>query len=109
MALDPKNGRQKPRKRSQRPATLHGHSPTLNSPPITSCSAIASQEGTVAAALLSKLGQAPGMVANRANEAISKLPQAQGGDEPRMDRATVERLRQRGLLSKRSTRRLPLS
>ena len=26
------------------------------------------------------------MVANRANEAISKLPQAQGGDEPRMDR-----------------------
>ncbi|MED5327891.1 MAG: AAA family ATPase, partial [Actinomycetota bacterium] len=48
--------------------------------------AIASQEGTVAAALLSKLGQAPGMVVNRANEAISKLPQAQGGDEPRMDR-----------------------
>ena len=48
------------------------------------------------------------MVANRANEAISKLPQAQGGDEPRMD-LRIERLRQRGLLSKRSTRRLPLS
>ena len=34
--------------------------------------------------MLAKLGQAPLMVRNRADEAVDKLPKAYGGDEPRM-------------------------
>jgi ATP-dependent Clp protease ATP-binding subunit ClpB len=48
--------------------------------------ALASQEGTVVAPVLAKLGQSPGMVRNRAQEAVDKLPKAYGGDEPRMGR-----------------------
>jgi ATP-dependent Clp protease ATP-binding subunit ClpB len=48
--------------------------------------AVASQDGTVVAPVLAKLGQAPGMVSQRAQEAIDKLPRAVGGDEPRMSR-----------------------
>ncbi len=49
-------------------------------------SAIAAQEGTVVASMLAKLGQSPNMVRDRATDAIEKLPQAYGGDEPRMSR-----------------------
>ncbi|MDC2986287.1 AAA family ATPase [Actinomycetota bacterium] len=86
MALDPKKWTTKTQEAVAEAGDL---ARSLANPQLTAdhlLFAIASQEGTVAAALLSKLGQAPGMVANRANEAISKLPQAQGGDEPRMDR-----------------------
>ena len=86
MALDPKKWTTKTQ---EAVAEAADQARTLANPQLTAdhlLAAIASQEGTVAAALLSKLGQAPGMVANRANEAIAKLPQAQGGDEPRMDR-----------------------
>ncbi|MEY2973920.1 MAG: chaperone protein ClpB [Actinomycetota bacterium] len=48
--------------------------------------AIASQDGTVATPFLAKLGQSPGMVRERAQTAVDKLPRAHGGDEPRMDR-----------------------
>jgi ATP-dependent Clp protease ATP-binding subunit ClpB len=48
--------------------------------------ALAGQDGTVAAQVLAKLGQAPGMVQQRAQDAVDKLPRAQGGDEPRMSR-----------------------
>jgi ATP-dependent Clp protease ATP-binding subunit ClpB len=48
--------------------------------------AITSQEGTVVAPVLAKLGQSPGMVRDRALAAVDKLPQAYGGDEPRMSR-----------------------
>jgi ATP-dependent Clp protease ATP-binding subunit ClpB len=44
------------------------------------------QEGTIVPAILAKLGQAPLMVRNRADEAIEKLPQAYGGDEPRLSK-----------------------
>jgi len=86
MALDPKKWTTKTQEAVAEAGDL---ARSLANPQLTAdhlLLAIASQEGTVAAALLSKLGQAPGMVANRANETISKLPQAQGGDEPRMDR-----------------------
>lgn len=86
MALDPKKWTTKTQEAVAEAGDL---ARSLANPQLTAdhlLFAIASQEGTVAAALLSKLGQAAGMVANRANEAISKLPQAQGGDEPRMDR-----------------------
>jgi ATP-dependent Clp protease ATP-binding subunit ClpB len=48
--------------------------------------ALTSQDGTVVAAVLGKLGQAPLMVRNRAEEAVAKLPKAYGGDEPRLSR-----------------------
>ena len=49
-------------------------------------SALATQDGTVVAPVLAKLGQSPGMVRDRAQEAVDKLPRAHGGDEPRMSR-----------------------
>ena len=36
--------------------------------------------------MLAKLGQSPGMVRDRAQQAVDKLPRAHGGDEPRMSR-----------------------
>src|SRR5918993_1112980 len=48
--------------------------------------ALAAQEDTVVAAVLGKLGQAPLMVRNRAEEAVARLPKAYGGDEPRLNR-----------------------
>jgi ATP-dependent Clp protease ATP-binding subunit ClpB len=48
--------------------------------------AIAEQEGTVVAPMLAKLGQSPGQVRDRALDAVDQLPQARGGDEPRMSR-----------------------
>ncbi len=48
--------------------------------------ALASQDDTVVAPVLAKLGQSPGMVRDRALAAVDKLPQAFGGNEPRMSR-----------------------
>jgi ATP-dependent Clp protease ATP-binding subunit ClpB len=49
-------------------------------------SALMRQDGTIVPAVLAKLGQAPLMVRNKADEAVEKLPQAYGGAEPRMSR-----------------------
>jgi ATP-dependent Clp protease ATP-binding subunit ClpB len=51
---------------------------------------ITGQPDTVATAVLTKLGVAPGMVRTRAEEAIAKLPKVSGGAEPRMDRELAE-------------------
>src|SRR5436190_753635 len=48
--------------------------------------ALTSQEDTIVPAVLGKLGQAPLMVRNKADEAVAKLPKAYGGDEPRLSR-----------------------
>jgi len=48
--------------------------------------ALMSQDGTIATSLLQALGMAPGMVGNKAEEAVRKLPKAYGGAEPRMSR-----------------------
>jgi ATP-dependent Clp protease ATP-binding subunit ClpB len=48
--------------------------------------ALMGQDGTIVPAVLQALGMAPLMVRNRAEEAISKLPKAYGGSEPRMSR-----------------------
>ncbi|MEO6123466.1 MAG: ATP-dependent chaperone ClpB [Ilumatobacteraceae bacterium] len=48
--------------------------------------ALMSQDGTIATSLLGALGMAPGMVRNKADEAVRKLPKAYGGAEPRMSR-----------------------
>ncbi|MEM9745766.1 MAG: AAA family ATPase [Actinomycetota bacterium] len=49
-------------------------------------SAMMRQEGTIVPAVLAKLGQAPLMVRNQADEAVTRLPNAYGGDEPRMSK-----------------------
>ncbi|MGA0803025.1 MAG: ATP-dependent Clp protease ATP-binding subunit [Ilumatobacteraceae bacterium] len=43
-------------------------------------------DGTIVPAVLAKLGIAPLMIRNKADEAVTKLPKAYGGDEPRMNR-----------------------
>ncbi|MDQ3390904.1 MAG: AAA family ATPase [Actinomycetota bacterium] len=48
--------------------------------------ALMSQDDTVVPAVLAKLGLAPLMVRNKADEAVSKLPKAYGGNEPRLGR-----------------------
>ncbi|MGI9051646.1 MAG: ATP-dependent Clp protease ATP-binding subunit [Ilumatobacteraceae bacterium] len=49
--------------------------------------ALTRQDDTIVPAVLAKLGQAPLMVRNKADEAVAKLPKAYGGDEPRLARA----------------------
>ena len=49
-------------------------------------SVLLSQEGTIIPSILQQLGIAPQMLRNKADEAIAKLPQAYGGQEPRMNR-----------------------
>ncbi len=49
-------------------------------------SAMMRQDGTIVPAVLAKLGLAPLMVRNQADEAVSRLPSAYGGDEPRMSK-----------------------
>ena len=49
-------------------------------------SAMMRQEGTIVPAVLAKLGLAPLMVRNQADEAVTSLPNAYGGDEPRMSK-----------------------
>ena len=59
-------------------------------------------------AVLAKLGQAPLMVRNKADEAVDKLPKAYGGDEPRLGRAAHPGLRRRPAHPVRPARRLPV-
>ena len=49
-------------------------------------SALATQDGTVVAPVLAKLGQSPGMVRDRAQRGGRQAPGAYGGDEPHMSR-----------------------
>ena len=48
--------------------------------------ALLRQDDTIVPAVLAKLGLAPLMVRNQADEAVAKLPKAYGGDEPRLSR-----------------------
>ncbi len=50
--------------------------------------ALCSQDGTVIAPVLAKLGQSPAMVRDRAVDAVERLPKATGGDDPRLGRET---------------------
>jgi len=49
-------------------------------------SALLRQDGTIVPGILQKLGVAPLMLRNTADEAVSKLPHAYGSEEPRMNR-----------------------
>ena len=55
-------------------------------------SAMMRQEGTIVPAVLAKLGQAPLMVRNAADEAVTKLPNAYGGAEPRMSKELTNKV-----------------
>ena len=48
--------------------------------------AVVSQEDTIVPAFLQKLGVAPGMLRNQADERIKSFPKVQGADDPRMNR-----------------------
>ena len=55
-------------------------------------SAMMRQEGTIVPAVLAKLGLAPLMVRNQADEAVTRLPNAYGGDEPRMSKELTNKV-----------------
>ena len=62
----------------------------LSNPEITPdhlLGAVMRHEGTIVPSVLAKVGQAPLMVRNKADEAVESLPKAYGGDEPRMSKA----------------------
>ena len=48
--------------------------------------ALTRQDDTIVPAVLAKIGQAPLMVRNKADEAVARLPKAYGGAEPRVGR-----------------------
>jgi len=86
MALDPKTGTTKTQ---EAVAAAVDQAKSLANPNLTVdhlLVALCDQDGTIVAPLLAKLGQSPGQVRNRAQEAVDRLPRAHGGDEPRMDR-----------------------
>jgi ATP-dependent Clp protease ATP-binding subunit ClpB len=55
-------------------------------------SAMMRQEGTIVPAMLAKLGLAPLMVRNDADEAVTRLPNAYGGAEPRMSKELTNKV-----------------
>ena len=86
MALNPKNWTLKTQ---EAVAAAVDQAKALSNPELTPdhlMAAIARQDDTVVPAVLAKLGQAPLMVRNLADEKVAKLPKAYGGDEPRMNR-----------------------
>jgi ATP-dependent Clp protease ATP-binding subunit ClpB len=86
MALNPKNWTLKTQ---EAVAAAVDQAKALSNPELTPdhlMAAIVRQDDTVVPAVLAKLGQAPLMVRNSADEKVSKLPKAYGGDEPRMNR-----------------------
>ena len=86
MALDPKKWTLKTNEAFS--AALE-HAKSLSNPELTSdhlLAALMRQDDTIVPAVLAKLGLAPLMVRNQADEAVAKLPKAFGGNEPRLSR-----------------------
>ncbi len=86
MALDPKKWTMKTQ---EAVSAAIDQARSLANPELTAdhlMAAIARQEDTIVPAVLTKLGLAPLMVRNTADERVAKLPKAYGGDEPRMNR-----------------------
>ena len=86
MALNPKNWTLKTQ---EAVAAAVDQAKALSNPELTPdhlLAAIVRQDNTVVPAVLAKLGQAPLMVRNLADEKVAKLPKAYGSDEPRMNR-----------------------
>ncbi|HQZ36958.1 MAG TPA: AAA family ATPase [Ilumatobacteraceae bacterium] len=86
MALDPKKWTLKT---SEAFASAIDQAKALSNPELTPdhlMAALSRQEDTIVPAVLAKLGLAPLMVRNKADEAVAKLPKAFGGQDPRMNR-----------------------
>lgn len=86
MAIDPKKWTAKTQEAVA--ATLddaRGRSNPAITPDHLMC-ALLRQDGTIVPGILQKLGVAPLMLRNKADEAVSKLPHAYGSEEPRMNR-----------------------
>ena len=86
MAFDPKKW---PLKTNEAFAAAIDQAKSLNNPELTPdhlMAALMRQDDTIVPAVLAKLGLAPLMVRNKADEAVAKLPKAYGGSEPRMNR-----------------------
>jgi len=86
MALDPKKWTLKT---NEAFAAAIDQAKSLSNPELTPdhlMAALMRQDDTIVPAVLAKLGLAPLMVRNKADEAVAKLPKAFGGSEPRMNR-----------------------
>jgi len=86
MAFDPKKWTLKT---NEAFAAAIDQAKALSNPELTPdhlMAALMRQDDTIVPAVLAKLGQAPLMVRNKADEAVAKLPKAYGGSEPRMNR-----------------------
>ena len=86
MAFDPKKWTLKT---NEAFAAAIDQAKSLNNPELTPdhlMAALMRQDDTIVPAVLAKLGLAPLMVRNKADEAVAKLPKAYGGSEPRMNR-----------------------
>ena len=86
MAFDPK---QWTLKTNEAFAAAIDQAKSLNNPELTPdhlLAALMRQDDTIVPPVLAKLGLAPLMVRNKADEAVGKLPKAYGGSEPRMNR-----------------------
>ncbi len=86
MAFDPKKWTTKT---SEAIAAAMQSATSNNNPELTAdhvMAALCRQTDTVVPTVLSKLGIAATMLSDRADEVVAKLPRAQGGSEPRMNR-----------------------
>ncbi|MEY3617998.1 MAG: chaperone protein ClpB, partial [Actinomycetota bacterium] len=86
MTLNPKNWTHKTQ---EAVSVAIDQAKELSNPELTGdhvMAALMRQEGTITPAVLAKLGLAPLMIRNQADERVAKLPKAHGGDEPRMNR-----------------------
>src|SRR5690349_20504955 len=86
MALDPKKWTLKT---NEAFAAAIDQARGLSNPELTPdhlLAALIRQDDTIVPGVLAKLGLAPLMVRNKADEAVAKLPKAYGGQEPRMNR-----------------------
>ena len=86
MALDPKKWTLKT---NEAFAAAIDQAKSLSNPELTPdhlMAALMRQEDTIVPAVLAKLGLAPLMMRNKADEAVAKLPKAYGGQDPRMNR-----------------------
>jgi len=86
MAIDPKKWTQKTQEAVAAAMQDAGGRSNPELTPDHVMAALLRQEGTIVPAVLQIVGVAPLMLRNKADEAVAKLPNAYGGEEPRMNR-----------------------
>jgi ATP-dependent Clp protease ATP-binding subunit ClpB len=86
MALDPTKWTLKTQEAISAAADLAKGNSNPELTPDHLLAALTRQDETIVPAVLGRLGQAPLMIRNRADEAVARLPKAYGGDEPRLGR-----------------------